>query len=149
MAKNIGGVPESAVRAAREVRVVFSRLRRRLRESYDTAELTPSQMSVLSRLDKDGDASVSDLALAERVRHQSMASTVAVLEKRGLVSRRQDPDDGRRQLVSVRKAGHKLLDDGRRAGEEWLSRVLAGQLTEGERQTVLKAMALLDKLAGS
>ncbi|HEY6425254.1 MAG TPA: MarR family transcriptional regulator [Pseudonocardiaceae bacterium] len=45
-------------------------------------ELTPSQMSVLSRLEKQGAASTSDLAVAERVRPQSMASAVAALEER-------------------------------------------------------------------
>jgi DNA-binding MarR family transcriptional regulator len=144
-----GGVSESAVRAAREVRVVFSRLLRRLRETYDTSELTPSQTSVLSRLDKEGDASVSDLAVAERVRHQSMASAVGALEERGLVSRRPDPGDGRRQLVSVSEAGRKFFDDRRRAGEEWLTRVLEDQFTEAERQMVIEAMALLERLARS
>jgi DNA-binding MarR family transcriptional regulator len=143
------GVSESAVRAAREVRVVFSRLRRRLRETYDTTELTPSQTSVLSRLDKDGDASVGDLAAAERVRHQSSASTVGILEQRGLVSRRPDPADGRRQLVSVTESGHTFLEDRRRAGEEWLTRVLEDKFTEAERRTIIDTMALLERLTYS
>ena len=149
MEQSTAGVSESAMRAAREVRVVFSRLRRRLRETYETSELTPSQTSVLSRLDKEGDASVSDLAVAERVRHQSVASAVGVLADRGLVSRRPDPDDGRRQLISVSEGGRKFLADRRRAGEEWLTRVFEDQFTEAERQTVIEAMAVLDRLARS
>lgn len=142
-------ISESAVRAARDVRVVFSRVRRRLRETYDVSELTPSQTSVLSRLDKEGDASVTELAAAERVRHQSLASAVSVLEERGLVSRRQDPADGRRQLISVSETGRTFLADRRRAGEEWLTRVLEDRCTEAERQTVIEAMALLDRVARS
>lgn len=149
MDESSAGVSESAVRAAREVRVVFSRMRRRMRETYDTSELTPSQTSVLSRLDKDGDASVGDLAAAEGVRHQSSASTVRVLEERGLVSRRRDPGDGRRQLVSVTESGHTFLEDRRRAGEEWLTRVLEDHLTEAERQMVIETMALLERLPRS
>ncbi|WP_328890976.1 MarR family winged helix-turn-helix transcriptional regulator [Streptomyces sp. NBC_00316] len=143
------GVSESAVRAAREFRVVFSRLRRRMRESYDPGDLTPSQTSVLSRLDKDGEASVSDLAAAERVRHQSVASTVAVLEERGLVARRPDPGDGRRQLVFVTKSGHAFLEDRRRAGEGWLTRALEDHCTEAERQTLIEAAALLERIVRS
>jgi DNA-binding MarR family transcriptional regulator len=141
------GVSESAARAAREVRVVFSRLRRRLRETYDTDDLTPSQTSVLSRLDKEGDRSASDLAAVEGIRHQSIAATVAVLVARGLVARRPDPTDGRRQLVSVTDAGRAFLADRRRAGEEWLTRALEDQLTEAERQQVLVAVALLERVA--
>ena len=140
-------VSESAVHAAREVRVVFSRVRRRLKETYDTEGLTPSQTSVLSRLNKDGPASASDLAGAERVRPQSMAATLAVLEGRGLIQRRPDPDDGRRQLVSVSEAGGAYLADKRRAGEEWLARSLQDHYTEEERRTIIEALALLDRLA--
>jgi DNA-binding MarR family transcriptional regulator len=126
--------------------VALSRLRRRLVDLADTRELTPSQLSVLSRLGKEGPASASDLAAAERIRPQSVAATLAVLEERGLVVRRPDPGDGRRQLVSLSREGTALFDDRRRHREEWLSRVLEERLTESERQTVIKAAALLDRL---
>lgn len=140
------GISASAVRAARDLRVVVGRLRRRLKELYDTRELTPSQTSVLSRLGKEGPASTSDLAAAERVRPQSVAATLAVLDERGLIERRPDPDDGRRQLVSLSPAGREFFDDRRRTGEEWLGRALQDRFTEAERQTVIEAMALLDRL---
>jgi DNA-binding MarR family transcriptional regulator len=136
----------TSVRAARDLRVVVSRLRRRLVDLADTHELTPSQLSMLSRLGKDGPASASDLAAAERIRPQSVAATLAVLEERALVVRRPDPDDGRRQLVSLSPAGTALFDDRRRHSEEWLSRALEERLTESERQTVVDAIALLDRL---
>ena len=136
----------SSVRAARDLRVVVSRLRRRLVDVADTHELTPSQLSVLSRLGKEGPASASDLAAAERIRPQSVAATLAVLEERALVIRRPDPGDGRRQLVSLSPAGTALFDDRRRHGEEWLSRALEERLTESERQTVIDAAALLERL---
>jgi len=136
----------SSVRAARDLRVAVSRLRRRLVDVADTHELTPSQLSVLSRLGKEGPASASDLAAAERIRPQSVAATLAVLEERALVIRRPDPGDGRRQLVSLSPAGTALFDDRRRHGEEWLSRALEERLTESERQTVIDAAALLERL---
>jgi DNA-binding MarR family transcriptional regulator len=136
----------SSVRAARDLRVALSRLRRRLVDVADTHELTPSQLSVLSRLGKEGPASASDLAAAERIRPQSVAATLAVLEERALVVRRPDPGDGRRQLVSLSPAGTALFDDRRRHREEWLSRALEERLTESERQTVIDAAALLERL---
>lgn len=136
----------SSVRAARDLRVVLSRLRRRLVDVAETHELTPSQLSVLSRLGKEGPASASDLAAAERIRPQSVAATLTALEGRGLVVRRPDPGDGRRQLVSLSPAGRALFDDRRRHREEWLSRALQERLTESERQTVIDAAALLERL---
>ena len=136
----------SSVRAALDVRVVVSRLRRRLVDLADTHELTPSQLSVISRLGKDGPASASDLAAAERIRPQSVAATLTILEERGLVVRRPDPEDGRRQRVSLSTTGMALFAGRRRHSEEWLSRALEERLTEAERQTVIEAATLLDRL---
>ena len=101
---------------------------------------------MLSRLEKQGPRSASDLAAAERVRPQSMAVTVGVLEERGMVRRRPDPDDGRRQLVSLTATGREFVTDKRRAGEEWMARALQDRFSEDERQTIIAALALLDRL---
>lgn len=140
-------VSESAVHVARDVRVVFSRLRRRLKQTYDTRGITPSQTAVMSRISKDGPASSSRLAAAERVRPQSMAATLAALEERGFIARQPDPDDGRSQQVSLSQAGHTFLSDKRQASEEWLARAAQDHLTETERRTVVTALALLDRLS--
>lgn len=142
-----GGVEisESAVQAASEVRVVLGRLRRRLRELAAAEDLTPSQTSVLSRLDKRGAASASDLAAAERVRPQSMAATVAVLVEQGLVGRTPDPEDGRRQLISLTAAGQQRLQGDRHARQEWLAKALQDRCTEAQRRTIIEALALLDE----
>ena len=60
------GVSDSAVAAARDIRVVFSRLRRRLKD-IAVDGLTPSQTAVLTRLWIEGASSASALAAAERV----------------------------------------------------------------------------------
>lgn len=146
MDQTSGDVSESSARASRELRTVVGRLRRRLHELSDNRELTPTQTSVVSRLGKRGDASASELAAAERVRPQSMAATLAVLAERGLIQRRPDPADGRKQLVSLSPAGRAYVDDRSRSGQEWLARQLEDNFTESERATVLEALALLERL---
>ncbi|MEC3994851.1 MarR family winged helix-turn-helix transcriptional regulator [Actinacidiphila sp. DG2A-62] len=141
------GPSASALRAAQDVRVVFSRLRVRLRQEYDQRELTPSQRSVLARLLAIGDASTSALAATEHVRPQSMAATVAALEERGMVARRPDPADGRRQLVSLTAEGRGYVEGRRRSDEEWITRTLDARFTEDERQALLTGLALLERLA--
>jgi DNA-binding MarR family transcriptional regulator len=146
MSENAEVVSAEATRAAHEVRVVFGRLRRRLREIAGVGDLTPSQVSVLSRLDKDGPASASDLAAAERIRPQSMAATLGALDEHGLIRRDADPDDGRRHLVSLTPAGIERLEGDRQARQEWLARALQERFTESERRTVREGLALLDRL---
>ena len=137
-------ISASAVQAASQVRVVFGRVNRRLKELADTDDLTPSQSSVLSRLDKDGPASASELAVAERVRPQSMAAILAALRQADLIERHPDPEDGRRQVVSLTTAGRHRLQGDRKVRQEWLSRALQAHCTEAERRTILQALALPD-----
>lgn len=132
--------------AARELRVLVGRLRRRLREVDDVHELTASQLAVLGRLDRDGPASTSDLAKAERVRPQSMATTVAVLEERGMIARRRDPGDGRRQLIELTPTADEAVSGSRRARDEWLERALRERFSTEELATVVSALGLLGRL---
>jgi DNA-binding MarR family transcriptional regulator len=140
------GIGESAVAAARDLRVVFSRLRRRLRNVAIGADLTPSQTAVLTRLWKEGASSASGLAGAEQVRPQSMATIVAALEQRGLIERTPDPEDGRRQVVSLTEAGRERAESDRQVREEWLARAMQERYSERERRIILDALSLLERL---
>jgi len=103
---------------------------------------------VLGRLDREGPRSVSDLAAAERVRHQSMAQTVSELEAEGLVGRTPDPDDRRRALVALTAAGREQLDADRRVRVGWLVSAIE-QLPERDQRALARATAILGRLAES
>jgi DNA-binding MarR family transcriptional regulator len=143
------GVGDSSVTAARELRVLFSRLRRRLRDLAIDDDLTPSQTAVLTRLWKDGASSASGLAGAEGVRPQSMATIVAALEQRGLIERTPDPEDGRRQVVSLTGQGRRRAESDRQARQEWLARAIQERYSERERHVILEALSLLERLTES
>src|ERR1700753_4357015 len=100
---------------------MFSRLRRQLRGLATDEDLTPSQTAVLIRVWKEGASSASALAGAEGVRPQSMATIVTALEQRGLIERTPDPEDGRRQIVSLTKDGKRRAESDREVREEWLT----------------------------
>jgi len=136
----------SAVQAANDVRVVFGRVKRRLKVLAEKDDLTPSQSSVLSRLSTDGAASASELAAAERVRPQSMAAILAKLRAVDLIERHPDPEDGRRQVVSLTTAGRRRIQGDRKIRQEWFARAFEDRCTEAERQTILKALALIDEV---
>lgn len=136
----------STVELARELRILVGRLRRRVKEVADTYELTASQLAVLSRLDRDGPATASDLAAAERVRPQSMAATLAALDERGWLVRTQDPGDGRKQQLSLSDAAREHLSDSRQVRDEWLGQALRDRYTDAERATIAQALELLGRL---
>jgi DNA-binding MarR family transcriptional regulator len=130
---------------ASDLRVVIGRLVRRLRAEHRDVSL--AQLTVLGRLDRDGLSGISAIAAAERVRPQSVASTIVALEEAGLVTRRPDPGDGRRVVIELTPAGHEALAADRRRREGWLSDAIARDLTADERRVLAEAAALLRRLA--
>jgi DNA-binding MarR family transcriptional regulator len=132
---------------AHEFRETLGRVIRRLRA--EGGQPPVGQMAVLGRLDREGPASTSDLAAAERMRPQSMAQTVRELESAGLVSRRPDPDDGRRALVELTPAGVERLHTARARREGWLAELFEREFTADERETLRAALPLLRRIADS
>ena len=131
---------------ASDLRVVLGQLIRRLRAEN---RFPLPQAAVLGRIDRCGPQSVSDLAAAERVRPQSMAQTVADLEADGFVTRRPDPDDGRRALVELTAEGLTRLQADRAARDGWLARAIAEKLSPADQDTLETAVELLRQLAES
>lgn len=132
---------------AYELRETLGRIVRRIRAEPGNPPV--GRLSVLSRLDRAGPASISDLAAHERIRPQSMAQTVHDLESEGLVSRRPDPDDGRRAFVELTEAGRESLHATRARRESWLAAALEAELDAGERERLGEAIQLLRRLAES
>ena len=138
------GTALDTTRLASELRMVLGHLMRRLRAEH---RFSLSQGAVLGRLDREGTKSIGDLALAERVRPQSMTQTISDLEADGLIARRADPADGRRILVDLTDQGLQTLEEDRRQREGWLARAIAEDLSTGEQQVLARALGLLRRLS--
>ncbi len=137
------GSAVDTTRLASELRMVLGHLLRRLRAEH---RFSLSQGAVLGRLDREGTKSIGDLALAERVRPQSMTQTISDLEAEGLIARRVDPDDGRRILVELTKQGRQTLAEDRRKREGWLARAISEDLSAQEQIVLTQAVGLLQRL---
>jgi DNA-binding MarR family transcriptional regulator len=129
-----------------EIRAVYRKLKLRYREHGGGNDLTPSQASVLLRLEKDGAATVSSLARAEGMRPQSMSAIVMPLQEVGLVSGAPDPSDGRKTLMSLTPKCLKWLQEGRAARQDWLTTTIARNLSAHEQEKLQAALELLTRL---
>ncbi len=135
-----------ASKLAAEIRTVCGKLKRRLREHGGRHDLTPSQVSVLLRLEADGSATVSNLARAEGMRPQSMRAIVISLQEAGLVSGAPDPGDRRQTLMSLTPKCLKRLQEGRAARQDWLATTISQKLSAHEQGKLQGALELLARL---
>ncbi len=142
---------ESPREVAAELMKAMTRLRARLRTESAPGEMpwTWSQLTTLVRIVDDGPTTTSALAHAEHVRRQSMAETLAALRAEDLIASDQDPDDGRKTLIVATEKGRALLDRIPAAREAWLDIVFREQLEPEEQQLLLRAAAVMNRIADS
>lgn len=128
----------------RESMVAVTRQMRRHRPDHG---LTLSQMEVLSEVTRTGVITPVELAARLHVRVQSLTDSVNELVNRGLLSRRPDDDDRRRQLIEVTPAGTALLEDDRAERDAWLNATMRENLTDLEFNLLMLVAPVLRKLA--
>ena len=131
---------------AAELRILISSFTRKLRAQASAGDFTPSQRSVLLRLERDGPTTVTALARAEGVRSQSMGATVAGLEAAGHIKGAPDPADGRQTILSLTPAFLTMIQASRAAREDWLLREIHACYNTKEQESLAKAIELLKRL---
>jgi DNA-binding MarR family transcriptional regulator len=131
---------------AAALRAALGILYRRIKQTRNPVDLTLPESSALSRLERNGPISAAELARLEQISPQSMGSTLARLEQRGLISRTADPGDGRRQLLAVTRAGTALVHAKRSARDQQINRALQ-TLTPAELAQLDAVLPLLERIA--
>ena len=140
-------VAELAEGLHRVLSKLVSVLRRGDTSRVSTGDLTLAQLSILVTLIDRGPIRMTDLAAHERVRTPTTTVAIRRLEKLGLVARSKDQTDLRAVLVDITEKGlsvHRESLANRRAA---LAAMLSG-LSDEDRETLAKALAPLERLAG-
>ena len=138
---------ELASTLAADMRTVFRKLKLRMREHGGGNDLTPSQTSVLLRLEQDGAATVSSLARAEGMRPQSMSAIVTPLQQSGLITGSPDPGDGRQTLMSLTPKCLTWIQHGRAARQDWMTNTISQKLSVKQQKKLQEALEILALLA--
>jgi DNA-binding MarR family transcriptional regulator len=120
------------------------RLGRRLRQ-HAPEDITPSQLSALSVIVRDGPMTLSRLAEAERVQPPTVTRVVDALQQKGLVTRVPSELDRRVAYVEATTEGRGLVEAIRRRRDAYLARRLR-TLTPEERLLLGRAAPLLERL---
>ena len=138
---------------ATAMRISISRLARRLRVERlglggTETVLSDIQLAALAALARHDSMTPGELAEHEKVQPPSMTRVIAVLEERGLVKREPHATDRRQVVLTVTGDGRDVVQRVRRRREAWLAQRLQ-ELTPGERQILLAAAPILEKISQS
>src|SRR5436305_815047 len=123
------------------LRAAIGRLSRRLRPTAAgrAAGLTPTQVSILLHVVRDGPVRLSELAAAEGINPTMLSRAIADLADAGLVDRSCDAGDRRAAWVKPTAAGKRLAERTRRERTDALNAALE-QLSAADRRQIEKAL---------
>ena len=104
-------------------------------ERFEAAGFSVYHYGVLAVLDEGERETQATIADALAVDRSMLVGLLDHLEERGMVERRRDPNDRRRQMVKLTPAGRRQLTEFRKIVEEIENDFLAA-LDEEERRTL-------------
>ncbi|WP_349901974.1 MarR family winged helix-turn-helix transcriptional regulator [Parafrigoribacterium humi] len=107
--------------------------------------LSHGVLSALSSIVRFGPLRLSDLAQRERIGAPATSRIVARLEADKLVSRDDDPDDGRAVVIAATQAGRELVHRSRTARTEVIAELLQS-LDAGQLDTLRLALPSLEAM---
>lgn len=133
---------------AARLRMAIGKLSRRLRPTPAAvaAGLTPTQISLLLNVARQGPIRMSDLAAAESINPTQLSRSVAYLVDIGAVERASDQGDRRAAWVKPTASGRRLAEKIRRERTDALNVALA-DLAPDERRRIEAAVPALEQLA--
>ncbi len=132
---------------ATELRESMMALTRQMRRHRPDHGMTLSQLELLGEVSRTGVSTPNELAGRLHVRVQSLTDSLNELEGRGLVSRRPDDTDRRRQLVEITADGTVLIESDRAERDNWLYASMRSNLSELEFNLLMLTAPVLRKLA--
>jgi DNA-binding MarR family transcriptional regulator len=109
------------VDVANRLRPVLLQLVRELRREVHPLGVTGGQVSLLVQIKRRPGIGVRELASLERVSPAAISGAVDRLQRAGLIERRTDAADRRRQGLTVSAAGERVLRAVKRRRTAWLA----------------------------
>jgi DNA-binding MarR family transcriptional regulator len=133
---------------ATRLRITIARLSRRLRttEAGAAAGLTPTRISVLLTVVREGPIRLSVLAETESLNPTMLSRVIADLGDAGLVARTCDDGDRRAAWVEATDDGRQLAQRMRRERTDAVNEAMKG-LSASERALLESALPALEHLA--
>jgi DNA-binding MarR family transcriptional regulator len=129
---------------AEDLRRVVGDFVRMVRAQADTP--SDAQSETLGLLGRHGPLSIAKLGQHRRVKHQSMRLVIGHLETSGLICRKADPADGRKQLIDLTEQGRTALESARKSRADWIADALQQHFSEEDRRALRETLRALERM---
>lgn len=133
----------TSVRAFRKgLRILERSIELALISQSECCGVTPAQCHLLLEVGESGEASIGELAAALELDASTLSRTVDGLVKSGLLIRREDPSNRRRQLICLSDEGQEKADNINATCDHYYGALL-GTLPEREADNLIQSLPLL------
>lgn len=136
--------PTPSAELGGDLLAVVARLNR-LANQRTKLPLPWAQARLLSTIEDQGEARISDLAYLDHCSQPTMTTQVRRLEDAGMVSRTADPGDARAVLIRITDKGRRTLTQARVDRGAAINPRLA-RLTPEDRQTLAAAVDVIRRI---
>jgi DNA-binding MarR family transcriptional regulator len=137
---------DTRIETADRLRHAVGRIARRLRPTAAGAGKTPTTISVLFTIVREGPVRLSEVAEIEDLNPTMLSRIVGALADDGLIRRVADPADRRAAVVEATAAGRRLRQKVHKERSEALA-VQYERLDQEDRDAIERALPALERLA--
>jgi DNA-binding MarR family transcriptional regulator len=129
------------------LRESVSGLHKRLRkQSQAVKSYSMTETETIGHLFRNSELLPTELAALTRVKTQSMSQILKKLEEEGIIKRTPSKEDKRKVFISLTGSGKKMVEKTKYERDEWLREAIEKALTEKERELLINALPILNKL---
>jgi DNA-binding MarR family transcriptional regulator len=132
---------------AENLRRVISRLLKILKNQTKNDELLSlTERTTLVSIYQYSEILPSELAVMEKVTAQSMSQIINKLLEHGFIKKTPSKTDKRKVIITITVTGKKIVEKRRLEKQEWLSQSILEKTTEKEKELLVNAIKVLEKL---
>lgn len=129
------------------LRSVVSALHKGLRKQmYSVNSYSMTEMETIGHLARCSSLLPTELAALTRIKTQSMSQILNKMEEQGIVKKTPSKDDKRKVYVSLTSFGKRMVEKIKYDRDEWLKCVIEKSLNDKEKELLIKALPILNKL---
>jgi DNA-binding MarR family transcriptional regulator len=132
------------------LRTVISALHKSLRRqmsSVNTYSMT--EIETIAHLARSGSLLPTELAALTKVKTQSMSQILKEMETGHIIKRTPSKEDKRKVYISLTAFGKNLVEKAKYDKDEWLKNAIEKTLTEKEKELLVRAIPVLQKIIES